>query len=48
MITVVIVVVMTVGWRSRAPLLLLAIGTAGSLLMTAVGKELGAMLETCG
>ena len=40
MITVAIVVVMTVGWRSRTPLLLLAIGTAGSLLMTAVGKEL--------
>ena len=40
MITVVIVVVMTVRWRSRTPLLLLAIGTAGSLLMTAVGKEL--------
>jgi len=39
-ITVVIVVVMTVRWRSRTPLLLLAIGTAGSLLMTAVGKEL--------
>jgi len=39
-ITVVIVVVMTVRWRSRTPVLLLAIGTAGSLLMTAVGKEL--------
>ena len=40
MITVVIVVVMTVRWRSRTPLLLLSIGTAGSLLMTAVGKDL--------
>ena len=40
MITVVIVVIMTVRWRSRTPVLLLAIGTAGSLLMTAVGKEL--------
>ena len=40
MITVAIVVVMTVRWRSRTPVLLLAIGTAGSLLMTAVGKEL--------
>jgi membrane-associated phospholipid phosphatase len=39
-ITVVIVVVMTVRWRSRTPLLLLVIGTAGALLMTAVGKEL--------
>lgn len=39
-ITVVIVVIMTVRWRSRTPLLLLSIGTAGSLLMTAVGKEL--------
>jgi undecaprenyl-diphosphatase len=40
MITFVIVVVMTIRWRSRTPLLLLAIGTAGSLLMTAIGKEL--------
>jgi membrane-associated phospholipid phosphatase len=40
MITVVIVVVMTVRWRSRTPVLLLSIGTAGSLLMTAVGKDL--------
>jgi membrane-associated phospholipid phosphatase len=39
-ITVVIIVVMTLRWRSRTPFLLLAIGTAGSLLMTAVGKEL--------
>jgi len=39
-ITVVIVMVMTLLWRSRTPVLLLAIGTAGSLLMTAVGKEL--------
>jgi undecaprenyl-diphosphatase len=39
-ITLVIVVIMTLRWRSRTPLLLLAIGTAGSLLMTAVGKEL--------
>jgi len=39
-ITVVIVMVMTLMWRSRTPVLLLAIGTAGSLLMTAVGKEL--------
>jgi membrane-associated phospholipid phosphatase len=40
MITVVIVVIMTVRWRSRTPVLLLSIGTAGSLLMTAVGKDL--------
>ncbi len=39
-ITVVIVVIMTVRWRSRTPVLLLSIGTAGSLLMTAVGKDL--------
>ena len=39
-ITLLIVVIMTVRWRSRTPLLLLSIGTAGSLLMTAVGKEL--------
>jgi hypothetical protein len=38
-VTVGIVVVMTVRWRSRTPVLLLGIGTAGSLLMTAVGKE---------
>jgi membrane-associated phospholipid phosphatase len=39
-ITVVIVVVMTLRWRSRTPVVLLAIGTTGSLLMTAIGKEL--------
>ena len=39
-ITIVIVTVMTVRWRSRTPLLLLGIGTGGSLLMTAVGKDL--------
>ena len=39
-LTSVIVVVMTVRWRSRTPVLLLSIGTAGSLLMTAVGKQL--------
>jgi membrane-associated phospholipid phosphatase len=39
-ITVVIVIAMTLRWRSRTPLLLLAIGTAGSLLMTVIGKEL--------
>jgi len=39
-LTIVIVVVMTVRWRSRTPVLLLSIGTAGSLLMTAVGKQL--------
>jgi len=39
-LTIVIVVVMTVRWRSRTPVLLLSIGTAGSLLMTAVGKDL--------
>jgi len=39
-ITVAIVIIMTVRWRSRTPLLLLAIGTAGSLLMTTVGKDL--------
>jgi membrane-associated phospholipid phosphatase len=39
-ITVAILTIMTLRWRSRTPLLLLAIGTAGSLLMTAVGKEL--------
>jgi len=39
-LTIVIVVVMTVRWRSRTPVLLLSIGTAGSLLMTASGKEL--------
>ena len=39
-ITAAIVVIMTVRWRSRTPVLLLSIGTAGSLLMTAVGKDL--------
>ena len=39
-ITVAIVVVMTIRWRSRTPVLLLSIGTAGSLLMTAIGKDL--------
>ena len=39
-ITVVIAVIMTIRWRSRTPVLLLSIGTAGSLLMTAVGKDL--------
>jgi membrane-associated phospholipid phosphatase len=48
MITVAVVVVMTARWRSRTPLLLLAIGTAGSLLMTAVGKELVARSTTGG
>jgi len=39
-ITAAIVVIMTVRWRSRTPVVLLSIGTAGSLLMTAVGKDL--------
>lgn len=39
-ITTVIVTFMTVRWRSRTPLLLLGIGTGGSLLMTAVSKDL--------
>jgi hypothetical protein len=39
-ITVVIVTIMAVGWRSWTPLVLMAIGASGSLLMTAVGKQL--------
>ncbi|GAA3634390.1 phosphatase PAP2 family protein [Microlunatus ginsengisoli] len=39
-ITISIALIMTVRWRSRTPFLLLAIGTAGSLLMTTVGKDL--------
>ena len=39
-ISVVILATMTIRWRSRTPLVLLTIGAAGSLLMTAVGKEL--------
>ncbi|HET9649973.1 MAG TPA: phosphatase PAP2 family protein [Microlunatus sp.] len=37
-ITLVIVTVMTLRWRSPTPVVLLGIGTAGSLLMTLVGK----------
>ncbi len=40
MITVVIVTIMVVRWRSWTPLVLMAIGASGSLLMTAVGKQL--------
>ena len=39
-ITVVIVTIMVVRWRSWTPLVLMAIGASGSLLMTAVGKQL--------
>ena len=39
-ITVVIVTIMVVRWRSWTPLALMAIGASGSLLMTAVGKQL--------
>ena len=39
-ITVLIVVAMTVAWRSRTPLVLMAIAVAGSLAMTTVGKVL--------
>jgi membrane-associated phospholipid phosphatase len=39
-LTVVVVVVMTVVWRSRTPLLVMVIGVTGSLLMTEVGKQL--------
>lgn len=37
-ITLVIVTIMTLRWRSATPVVLLGIGTAGSLLMTLVGK----------
>ena len=40
MITAVIVTIMIVRWRSWTPLVLMAIGASGSLLMTAVGKQL--------
>jgi membrane-associated phospholipid phosphatase len=39
-ITVVIVTIMVVRWRSWTPLVLMAIGASGSLMMTAVGKQL--------
>ena len=39
-ITVVVVTIMVVRWRSWTPLVLMAIGASGSLLMTAVGKQL--------
>jgi len=37
---VVIVTIMVVRWRSWTPLVLMAIGASGSLLMTVVGKQL--------
>ncbi len=39
-ILIIIVAIMTIRWRSRTPLTLMVIGMAGSLLMTAVGKDL--------
>jgi undecaprenyl-diphosphatase len=39
-ITVVVVTIMVVRWRSWTPLVLTAIGASGSLLMTVVGKQL--------
>ena len=39
-ITAAIVTIMVVRWRSWTPLVLMAIGASGSLLMTAVGKQL--------
>lgn len=39
-ITLVVLVIMTVVWRSRTPIVLMLIGIAGSLLMTVVGKDL--------
>jgi len=39
-ITVVIVTIMVIRWHSRTPLMLMAIGASGSLLMTVVGKQL--------
>ena len=39
-ITVVIVTIMTVVWRSRTPIVLMVIAVAGSLAMTTVGKAL--------
>lgn len=39
-ITVVILTIMTVVWRSRSPFVLMAIAVAGSLAMTTVGKAL--------
>jgi undecaprenyl-diphosphatase len=39
-ITASVLVIMTLRWRSWTPLILLVIGVAGSLLMTAVGKDL--------
>jgi undecaprenyl-diphosphatase len=39
-ITAIIVTIMVVRWRSWTPLVLMAIGASGSLLMTAVGKQL--------
>ncbi len=38
-IAIVITLTMTVAWRSRTPLVLMLIGTAGSLAMTTIGKE---------
>lgn len=39
-ILIIIVAVMTICWRSRTPLILMTIGMGGSLLMTAIGKDL--------
>ena len=39
-ITLAIVTIMVVRWRSWTPLVLMAIGASGSLLMTAAGKQL--------
>jgi undecaprenyl-diphosphatase len=39
-ITAIIVTIMVVRWRSWTPLVLMAIGASGSLLMTAAGKQL--------
>ena len=38
-ILIVVVAIMTIVWRSRTPLILMVIGMGGSLLMTAVGKN---------
>jgi undecaprenyl-diphosphatase len=39
-ITAVIIVIMSVRWRSWTPLIVIGVGAAGSLLMTVAGKDL--------
>lgn len=39
-ITIVVIAIMTIVWRSRTPIVVIGVGAAGSLLMTVAGKDL--------